>query len=436
MDLKFWLRTLKKLQARMFSIVFRSPQRAIVTGMVVALVISMGTLEASGNLFQPIPDYSPYASLATYHVRVATAAISVGETTNITAFVTSYILHSSIEVNVSVIGPLGSGINTYEYATINTDSHGNGSVTLAFPGAFKGLNPLSAIGTYKVVASFAQVYTTILAYSHFVVFMKAVSKAPVFSMTPGFGPVGTSVTVQGYNFDPDSNISLYYNGSQILNPQPKITADPTGFFLANITIPTSSGINSVKAQDQFGNYASSFFGVQLSSQPGPRLITSTSMPIMNGSAIANFTSTVGVQVVLMGTNLSNVAHSDITVALYDRMPLNLPKPNTENSRFYDVQLLNVTDGNATISIEGAQVKNGSMNSMQYWNGNSWVSAVSIYVSGDTISGIIPVRNLGNTSIVIGHTPSPSHIIGYITIVTPIAAFSLFISTMVIRRRKT
>lgn len=435
MDFGFRSGTVKKIRTRIFSIAFGSSQKIIATSMVIAIVASMGMLGASGNLFQPIPGYSPHANQGTFHVRVTPDAIHVGGSTNITAFVTSYIHFSSIQVNVSVMGPEGSGIITEEYATINTDAHGNGSVTLGFPGLFGGLSSTYAVGTYTVVAAFAQVYTSIYAYSHFVVHENAPSLTPEVFMTPGFGPVGTSVEIHGNHFASNSEISIYYNGTQIPTTPSNIVTTHGGSFQSNFTVPSSSGINTVKVQDQYGNYNTLSFLVGSSKHPGPLSVSSTSSLIVNESGVADFLSTIGMQVVLTGTNPANGTHSDISAAFYSTVPQNITAPNLETPQIYGVKVLSVKGGNATISISSAQVKNDTLNAMQYWTGKDWASAGSVYVSGNMITGVIPVNDLGNTTIAIGHLPPPYRPYGYLGVVVPVVAAAILALIAVGRRRR-
>lgn len=435
MEFSFKSTTVKIIRARTFSVAFGTPQRVIVTGMVIAIAISMSMLGASGNLFQPIPAYSPNANQATYHVIVTPDAVPVGEITNITAFVTSYIHYSSINVDITVMGPAGSGISASVYATIATNSHGDGSVTFRFPGLFSGLASTYAIGTYSVVAGFGQIYSSVFAYAHFIVFENSVAETPEIFMNPGFGPVGTSVSIQGYHFAPDSAIALYYDGVQVQTTPSYVASTPSGSFSTNFTIPSSSGFNTIEVQDQYGNHTVSLFGVGSASQPGPKLISSTSSVIVNETAIADFMPTIGVQVVLTGTNLSNGARSDITAELYTMIPPNITGPSLENTQFYDVKVLNVTEGNATISIASTLVKNDSLNAMQYWNGDSWVGASSVYVSRNTIVGIIPIRDLGNTTIAIGHLVPRSNPVVYIAAILPFAAAAIIVPITLIRRKR-
>ncbi len=428
-------RFLKVTRKRLFSLSIGSPQKIIVTGMVVALVVSMGVLGASGKLFQPVPSYDPYVNHGTYHVIATPAAIPVGGTTSITALVNSYIHDTKLDVNVSIMGPGSSTIIAYELASITTDSHGKGSVALYFPGLFKGTASTSVIGTYTVVAAFAQVYSSVLAYTHFTVFNKHLARSPQIFMNPGFGPSGTYVSLHGYHFSSDSNVSLYYDGSHLQTSSYNISTDSSGSFLANFKVPQSSGLNTLRAQDQFGDNASSFFQVQQASEPGPRLISSTYSPIDNGSSIANFTSTLGVKVVLMGVDASNGAYSQTTVSHYSAMPNNITKPNLDNSQFYDVMVLKVSGGNATISINTPVGKNQSANSMEFWNGTAWISAGSVSESGNTITGVIPVKDLGGTMIVIGHIPGPSHVYEYVAILILDTIAAITIPTIIHKRKK-
>ncbi|WP_075056723.1 hypothetical protein [Thermogymnomonas acidicola] len=251
----FSRKSIKSLKTRIFTLAFGSTGRAVATFTVIAIVVTMGILGGSGKLLQPVPSAGPFVGDATYHVMVTPAAIPVGHTTTIIASVDAFIANTVLDVEVTVVGPHGSGILGIENTTISTDSHGNGYVMLAYPGSFKPSASTNAVGTYLVSATFTYGYTTAYAYSHFVVFKNAVFAAPQLYITPGFGPVGTTVDVYGYHFaPPDANITLYYDGIAVSNGSvPKTNA--TGFFSLTFTVPTSTGLNKVTAVDQYNNTA-------------------------------------------------------------------------------------------------------------------------------------------------------------------------------------
>lgn len=167
MGVKFGRSLTKLLGKGDLGIVIGSPQRIILTGMVVAMVCSMGILGASGELFQPFPAYSPLSNHATFHVSVTPGAIKLGENVTIKASVDSYIHDWSIVVNITVKGPDGSGILAYKTATIFTNAQGKGNVSFTFPGMLSGSASTDVAGTYSVVAAFAQIYSEAFAQSQF-----------------------------------------------------------------------------------------------------------------------------------------------------------------------------------------------------------------------------------------------------------------------------
>ena len=77
---------------------------------------------------------------------------------------------------------------------------------------------------------------------------------PSISLSPTTGPVGTPLTVIGYNFFPSSTITITYAGSLVAT----ITARTNGTFSVNFPVPLP-GTNTVTATDSLGNTASATF---------------------------------------------------------------------------------------------------------------------------------------------------------------------------------
>ena len=72
------------------------------------------------------------------------------------------------------------------------------------------------------------------------------SSNPVITIDPAFGQVGTSVNVAGINFDPDSDVLITFDSSNVVLTKTNLT----GAFSAVFTVPTSTtGQHIVAAAD-------------------------------------------------------------------------------------------------------------------------------------------------------------------------------------------
>jgi len=74
-------------------------------------------------------------------------------------------------------------------------------------------------------------------------------------------------------------------------------------------------------------------------------------------------------------------------------------PRGFKPRFYDVRVEGITGGTAKIGITFYEVKSDSP--LQYWDDKVWADVMNRSVSGNTISGDIPVDALHKTPIVLG-----------------------------------
>jgi hypothetical protein len=67
--------------------------------------------------------------------------------------------------------------------------------------------------------------------------------------------------------------------------------------------------------------------------------------------------------------------------------------------YYDVYVNGISDGTATTSVTNNAILPST--TMQYLNGAQWVAANNVFVSGNTVSGDIPVSALTGTPIAVG-----------------------------------
>ena len=85
----------------------------------------------------------------------------------------------------------------------------------------------------------------------------------------------------------------------------------------------------------------------------------------------------------------------ITMIPLDILPLGI-EINSPYPTFYDVNVQGISGGTATVSITNSGVT--SLTSMEYLVGGQWVYASDVTISGNTVTGEIPVSDLGGTPI--------------------------------------
>ena len=90
---------------------------------------------------------------------------------------------------------------------------------------------------------------------------------PIIFLDPTSGPVGTSVDISGAGLDPDSPITIEFDGTPVDTSPSTVTSTPAGFFTATFNVPPSSiGDHTVKATEG-SNSASKTFTVTSSAVP-------------------------------------------------------------------------------------------------------------------------------------------------------------------------
>jgi len=115
----------------------------------------------------------------------------------------------------------------------------------------------------------------------------------------------------------------------------------------------------------------------------------------------------GVSTTIIGSTASDGTSVTITSTKLAGKPTSIIEVSTIPAAYYDVNVRGITDGMATICFTTGGVT--SQTTMQYWNGAQWIKAGNVVVSGNTISGDIPVSALTGTIIAIGplSLPPPS-----------------------------
>src|SRR5207245_8500352 len=98
----------------------------------------------------------------------------------------------------------------------------------------------------------------------------SLSLLSTISLNPTSGPAGTTVTVTGSLFLPDSVVTISYDGTTVTTTPGTIITDLTGSFSATFTVPASTaGSHTVSAKDAVSNSASAQFTVTTPPPPPP-----------------------------------------------------------------------------------------------------------------------------------------------------------------------
>ena len=151
-------------------------------------------------------------------------------------------------------------------------------------------------------------------------------------------------------------------------------------------------------------------GVNFSSYETPTLTTATTISGGGASVSQNDGVTVGITGSTApsgtGVNISSTNYGSTQPSGTGAIQL------TGSPPYYDVKVNSSsglgTGATARISITNPGVTSNSL--LQYWYNNQWNTAINISVSGNTITGDIPVAALGGTPIAIGNDAIPPVII--------------------------
>lgn len=131
----------------------------------------------------------------------------------------------------------------------------------------------------------------------------------------------------------------------------------------------------------------------------------TSVILEGGSASANQPST-GVDIQLTDSSAPDGTYVTITSAILGGQPLGTGVISLGGESFYDVQVSSVqplgSGANARICITSSDVSRQT--TLEYWNGQSWISASKIVEASGTACGTMPATALTGTPIVIGSSP--------------------------------
>lgn len=130
----------------------------------------------------------------------------------------------------------------------------------------------------------------------------------------------------------------------------------------------------------------------------------TSTTIQGGMASADQSSLTGVSVQITGSSVQSGTQVTITSTDLSGQPSGTGGISLTGAGFYDVQVTSSQalgfGADATICITSSGASQQT-NSMEYWDGQSWVAAAGVTVNGDTVCGTVPVSALAGTPIAIG-----------------------------------
>jgi hypothetical protein len=144
--------------------------------------------------------------------------------------------------------------------------------------------------------------------------------------------------------------------------------------------------------------------------PSPVPSASSTVVVSDNSATVDQSATTGVDVTVSGSSLQDGAKVNVSSTNYGaNQPSGTRSISIGGAAFYNVKVASSSGAlgsgvSVTVSISNPTFTSASV--MEYWNGNSWVSVTTKFVSPDTVSGAIPASALTGTPIVVG-TPKPS-----------------------------
>jgi len=187
----------------------------------------------------------------------------------ITLSPTSGPVGTSVDITGTGFVPDSSVIITFDQiakTTVTANSNGGFSATITVP-------ILSLPGAHTIAANLASKTFTVTS-----------STAPAIVLNPTSGPVGTTVTVTGINFDPTTPVTLTFGGTTVTPTPNPVTPNSNGGFSATFTVPDPSPIGSKSVvATQGSKSASQTFTVTSSTAPAI-VLDPTSGPV--GTTVA------------------------------------------------------------------------------------------------------------------------------------------------------
>jgi hypothetical protein len=136
--------------------------------------------------------------------------------------------------------------------------------------------------------------------------LTAIFKVPQISLNPTSGVSGTSVSVTGNYFIPNSAVTLTYDGAKLTTSPSAVTTSSTGAFNATFSVPTNStgGSHTVSASAGAGSVASAPFTD--TSAPVQRTLTVVSHMINTGATITGYYTSISSNGQTVGTGFTPV----------------------------------------------------------------------------------------------------------------------------------
>ena len=205
---------------------------------------------------------------ATFTIPESAAGPHIVQATDGTnSFAATFNITSSISLNpqTGVIGSTvsvsGSGFAANSLITIKFDATNQNTspavITTVSTGSFSAtfVVPASAIGSHTVASVDASSNSASATFT---------VTSPSITLVPTSGFQGSSVTVSGSNFLPNSTVTLTFAGTSVSTSPYPIIVSGAGSFSASFTVPSSSpGGKTVTATDASNNSASATYTVAI-----------------------------------------------------------------------------------------------------------------------------------------------------------------------------
>jgi hypothetical protein len=169
--------------------------------------------------------------------------------------------------------------------------------------------------------------------------------------------------------------------------------------------------------------------------------SATSIVTVNAySATADQTATTGVNVTIIGASLQDGTQLNVTSTNYgSKQPSGTGIVSVNGAVFYDVRVTSSSgalglDVLVTVSISNPAFTSASV--IEYWNGNTWVSAATTFTAPDTVSCTIPASALTGAIFAVGTPTSGATSLWLITIIVVVVVVILVILFVYMKKRKS
>src|SRR5438445_214356 len=246
----------------------------------------------------------------------------------------------------------------------------------------------------------------------------SLSLLSTISLNPTSGPAGTTVTVTGSLFLPDSVVTISYDGTTVTTTPGTITTSSTGSFSAAFTVPASAaGSHTVNAKDAASNSASSEFtvttsttstlGVKTQDKNGNTItgfyvsLSQGGTVVASGFSPVNFTVNNGVQYSLAVSDFGKYTfdHWSDTGATTNPRPVSITT-NTYITAVYRIAAISLNPSSGTVgtavTVTGTSFHSNSTITIRY-DGSTVNTTPSVLTtnSGGNFTGSFTVPSISS-----------------------------------------